>query len=320
MGASYRRGFTIIELLIVIVVIAILAAITIVAFRGIQDKTRTSAVSSALSQAHKKLSAHIVDNPGYPADLATIGITDTSSVSYQYSFNNTANPATYCVTATSGSVSYKVSSASTTPTTGGCAGHGTGGAAAVTNLLTDPSAEGSRSGWLTSSWGTSGAGTTTYPTTGAYHNTSHFRMTWSTASTGGEPYMRTTASSGITAGQTYTCSAYGRTSWAAQVSPRVVFYSGGGTWLTSTNGTLAASGPSWARYSVSSTAPASAVGLYCLYVIQSGSPNAALGATFDIDAAMVTEGSTLFGYADGSSTDWVWNGSPNGSTSTGPAL
>ena len=41
-------GFTIVELLIVIVVIAILAAITIVAYTGIQDRAKESNVQSDL--------------------------------------------------------------------------------------------------------------------------------------------------------------------------------------------------------------------------------------------------------------------------------
>ena len=45
------KGFTIVELLIVIVVIAILAAITIVAFTGIQQRARDSAAKSDLGQS-----------------------------------------------------------------------------------------------------------------------------------------------------------------------------------------------------------------------------------------------------------------------------
>ncbi len=37
-----RSGFTIVELLIVIVVIGILAAIVIVAFQGVQEKAKTT--------------------------------------------------------------------------------------------------------------------------------------------------------------------------------------------------------------------------------------------------------------------------------------
>lgn len=51
---SLSRGFTIVELLIVIVIIAILAAITIVAFNGIQQRAENAKTVSALN-AYKKI-------------------------------------------------------------------------------------------------------------------------------------------------------------------------------------------------------------------------------------------------------------------------
>lgn len=57
-AASYpfykkRDGFTIVELLIVTVVIGILAAITIVAYNGIQDRARASALTSGFKSIDK---------------------------------------------------------------------------------------------------------------------------------------------------------------------------------------------------------------------------------------------------------------------------
>lgn len=54
MLAQKKKGFTIVELLIVVVVIAILAAITIVAYNGIQARARTSAGLTLAGHIAKK--------------------------------------------------------------------------------------------------------------------------------------------------------------------------------------------------------------------------------------------------------------------------
>lgn len=56
-----KSGFTIVELLIVIVVIAILAAITIVVFSGIRQRANDSQRKSDLSQVAKALRLYKVD-------------------------------------------------------------------------------------------------------------------------------------------------------------------------------------------------------------------------------------------------------------------
>ncbi len=52
------RGFTIVELLIVVVVIAILAAITVVAYTGIQNRAHDAAVQSDLRKLGNLLEDH----------------------------------------------------------------------------------------------------------------------------------------------------------------------------------------------------------------------------------------------------------------------
>ena len=67
-----QTGFTIVELLIVIVVIGILAAITIVAFNGIQNRTHNASVTSDLNNFNKQVQLYYVDNQRYPVGYATI--------------------------------------------------------------------------------------------------------------------------------------------------------------------------------------------------------------------------------------------------------
>lgn len=60
MTGKLKHGFTIVELLIVIVVIAILASISVVAYNGIQSRANDSRIRNAASQVAKAISAYSV--------------------------------------------------------------------------------------------------------------------------------------------------------------------------------------------------------------------------------------------------------------------
>jgi prepilin-type N-terminal cleavage/methylation domain-containing protein len=74
MWARKQTGFTIVELLIVIVVIGILAAITVTAFNGVQDRSRDARSQADIKNVVTIIEKYAADNGSYPSTggLSTI--------------------------------------------------------------------------------------------------------------------------------------------------------------------------------------------------------------------------------------------------------
>jgi prepilin-type N-terminal cleavage/methylation domain-containing protein len=73
-----RAGFTIVELLIVVVVIAILAAITIVSYNGITEQARNSQLLGKVDSYAKALQLYKVKNGAYPL----VSVTESGLANY----------------------------------------------------------------------------------------------------------------------------------------------------------------------------------------------------------------------------------------------
>lgn len=60
------QGFTIIELLVVIVVLAVLMSVTVAAYGGIQQRSKNAAILTQVNQWAKILSLYKVEKGSYP--------------------------------------------------------------------------------------------------------------------------------------------------------------------------------------------------------------------------------------------------------------
>jgi general secretion pathway protein G len=119
-------AFTIVELLVVIVVIGILAAITIVAYTGISSKATVASLQSDLTNAKKQLALYQVDNGSFPTSLdgsncpipADAKYCLKSSSSNAFTYISSSPYSTFSLSNLNGSTRYSITN-NTSPVLGG---------------------------------------------------------------------------------------------------------------------------------------------------------------------------------------------------------
>jgi prepilin-type N-terminal cleavage/methylation domain-containing protein len=327
-----QRAFTIVELLIVIVVIAILAAISIVAYNGIQNRARESAADSALNQAVKKIAMTQVDSGSaspqcidfYFAVTSKTDLTNDAAcvfskddIGYQYKQTPAGGPYVgYCITATSGKISRNITNTGGL-TEGACPGHGSGGVDPVTNLVVNPSLEVNANGWHVN-WGTGGTGTSVHTNDStALCGSRSFRMTWSSA-----PAVTWGGVSGISipvsVGKVYTGSIWIKSNTAQQLY-LILRPNTHPTDQDRRGSVVSVAANTWTRLTVTTDAIPAGITHLTVSTVRNGSGSWQPGNVVEYDCMMVNEGQ-LHGFADGSSAGWSWNGNAGNSTSVGPPL
>ena len=300
--AKNQKGFTIVELFIVVVVIAILAAITIVAYNGIQNRAKASALQSTASQATKKVMSFAVLNADqYPANLAAADIANNGNTTYQYSVNNSTNPKTYCVTATASTLSYYSSNTQTAPIAGACPGHGINGAVAIVNIAKNPLGVAGGSSWFVPLGTTVDTANVSFSSRADWHRF--------TAAASGNKVMRFYLDlADLENGATYTASALVANDTASSVFVSMDFSDQGTTGFTLAPGEIRRLYVTGARATYDS--------IYRFIDIDGITTSSSILIT-DV---MLTKGSVEYNFGYGASANWVWDGTPNASTSRGSAL
>jgi len=327
-----QKGFTIVELLIVVVVIAILAAITIVAYNGITNRAKESAVASMASQVYKKVAIFgTLNSEQYPNTLAEAGVDAATVANVQYSVNNFSSPKGFCITASqNGTSSYVAKNYSytttttqvadqTSPQTGTCPGHSLTNGALTANLVYNPALRPTTpTNWsaVSSTGGVpSGTRVSLVSGLGAIGVTTAYRNTLGgTASTWWR--VQNTLNVAVTPGESYVLSGYIRPSVNTSTGVNIIWETAGGP-IENPSAFAAQTAGTWVRKSVVAVAPAGTTAVRLQFAAVGSGVS---GAYLDATAAMFYPGTDVYAYADGNSNGWIWDGAADASSSKGPTL
>ncbi len=98
------KGFSLVELAVVIVIIGILVAIAIPVFLGIQDGAKQAAADAAAANGSAQVAAELASNPTADATTLNAGLADlapgsSDSVTVAAGGTSALSIANYCVTA-----------------------------------------------------------------------------------------------------------------------------------------------------------------------------------------------------------------------------
>ncbi len=309
-------GFTIVELLIVIVVIAILATITIIAYNGIRDRATMSSLQSKVSQVGKKVLAYAPQNAdlfpsesSYAQDIS-LPVSSTQAV---YNYYVSDDQKSFCISVADTTRVPEVAFAMTQKgqvVAGRC----------IKNWAINPGADVTGTYWSTNTTGTAYSRDTSTFRSGQ----ASMRMTISTSP--GEaslqlwdgstiPLISTTSGDYITISG-YVKAANNANSIGKTVNIRHRWRDSGVGQMTSTNGPSIALTTNWQKVTSTASTPSGAAYDHVSFYV-----NAPVNGTdWSLDDVMVLRGQSPYVFASPYENDsWNWVGAPGVSTSFGPA-
>lgn len=177
--------------------------------------------------------------------------------------------------------------------------------------------------WAVTGFGTGGAGNFSIQANAGLNGGPAGTMTWTTAATSGGASLVSSGGNGsvsdatIVGGKRYTASCYMKVNSAStSACVDMLWFDNTGAVILASRSVTPIAANTWLRVSNSVIAPANAVILRIGARINDLTGTTA-GFTITCDGFMITEGTTLYPYADGATPGWKWTGTAGASASVG---